>query len=95
MKENTYESAYKAYVTVQAKFFPDGRPPVPTELWWEDGRHYEVDRVLDIRPAASLKAGGLGIRYTCKVLGKTVCLFFEDENSRWFMERKDPKYDSI
>lgn len=91
MKENSYESAYKAYVTVQAKFYPDGRPPVPMEIWWEDGRHYEVDKIIDVRRAASLKAGGLGLRYRCQICGRAVDLFYEDESARWFMERKEPK----
>ncbi len=39
---------------------------------------------MDIRRAASLKAGGMGMRYTCRICGKVVNLF-NDEN-RWFME---------
>lgn len=91
MNETKYESAYKAYVSVLARFFPDGRPPVPTEIWWEDGRHYEIDKVVDTRRAASLKAGGIGIRFRCLICGREVNLFYEDESARWFMERRKPK----
>ena len=37
--------------------------------------------------AASLKAGGAGIRYTCIVDGKESHLFYED-NNMWFMEER-------
>jgi hypothetical protein len=44
-----------------------------------------VDRVIDVRRAASLKAGGTGLRYICRICGRTVALF-NDEN-KWFMEK--------
>lgn len=56
----------------------------PLSITWEDGRRFEVDRVLDVRPAASLKAGGAGIRYTCRILGKERYLFLEE--GQWFVE---------
>ena len=59
----------------------------PLILYWEDGAAYEIQRVLDVRPAASLKAGGAGIRYTCLISGREKYLFFEED--RWFVEAKD------
>ena len=56
----------KVYVDVTAEFSSDGKI-IPLTFVWDDGRIYEIDRVLDIRPAASLKAGGFGLRYTIKV----------------------------
>ena len=50
------------------------------------GVEYEISKVKDIRRAASLKAGGAGMRYTCVVDGKEVYLFYED-NNMWFMEK--------
>lgn len=75
----------KVYVDVTARFDRCGliRPLV---LVWEDGTRYEIDRVLDIRPAASLKAGGHGIRYTCRILEHETYLFLERD--RWFVEAK-------
>lgn len=81
----TYDNPNKIYVTVKAIFYPEGLLK-PVSLIWEDGREYMVDKVLDIRRAASLKAGGLGIRYTCRIANKETYLFFEE--GRWFMERK-------
>jgi hypothetical protein len=47
---------------------------------------YEIDRILDVRPAASLKAGGAGIRYTCRIQGHETYIWLED--NRWFVEAK-------
>lgn len=57
----------------------------PLFLIWEDGRQFAVDRVLDVRMAASLKAGGQGIRYKCRVANREVYLFCDD--GKWFIEK--------
>ena len=44
----------------------------------------DVDRVLDIRPAASLRSGGAGLRYTCSIAGVPTYLFLEE--TKWFFE---------
>ncbi len=85
MKERRYENENKVYVKVAAVFYPDGRLE-PIAFWWENARRYRIDRVLDVCRAASLKAGGTGIRYTCMVHGHQTYLFYEKD--RWFMERK-------
>jgi len=74
----------KIDLRVNAQFDLDGSIR-PTSIIWEDGRVFEIDRILDIRRAASLKAGGLGIRYICRIRGKTVKLF--NDEGRWFMEK--------
>lgn len=48
-------------------------------------RRVEIDRVLDVRQAPSLKGGGLGIRYTCRIRGKYGYLFCDE--GKWFWER--------
>lgn len=75
----------KVYVDVNATFTKDGRL-LPKSFVWEDGMTYEISRVRDIRRAASLKAGGAGVRYTCMADGREVYLFYED-NNMWFVER--------
>ena len=74
----------KIDLRVNAQFDLDGSIR-PTSIIWEDGRVFEIDRILDIRRAASLKAGGLGIRYICRIRGKTVKLF--NDEGHWFMEK--------
>lgn len=78
-------NSQKVYVEVIARFDVQGRI-TPLSLRWEDGAVYEIDRVLDVRRRASLKAGGTGMRYTCRILGQIRYLFFEDP--RWFVEGK-------
>ena len=73
----------KKYVEVTARFDTDGRV-FPLKILWEDGSSYFIDKVLDVRPAASLKAGGAGIRYTCRINMVERFLFLEE--SRWFVE---------
>jgi len=74
-------------VNVTVKFKKDGQM-IPVNIEWENGKVYTVDRVLDIRNAASLKAGGCGIRYLCKIMGMQTYIFFEED--KWFVERKMP-----
>ena len=74
----------KINLKVNAEFDIDGTIR-PTSIIWEDGRVFAIDRVLDMRRAASLKAGGAGMRYICRICGKTVALF--NEEGKWFMER--------
>jgi len=76
----------KVYVDTTARFTKEGEI-LPGAFVWEDGRRYTVDKVLDKRKAASLKVGGQGMRYRCRVAGKEVYLFLEDGN-KWFIEGK-------
>ena len=88
--------AYKTYVSVFLEVSPEGQM-LPRAIVWEDGHRYEIDRVIDVRPAYAAKAGGQGDRYTIKVGGQQKYLFFErstnlsgDIIGRWFVERKVP-----
>ena len=78
--------ARRAYVKVIARHDETGKV-CPLEVEWEDGRRFGVDRPLDVRRAAALKAGGQGLRYTVRILGRETYLF-EDEG-RWFVEAKE------
>ena len=82
------ESDYKVYVDVNEYRLKDGQL-VPLSFIWEDGISYEIDKIIDVRRAASLKAGGVGLRYTVRIRGQERFLFLEDGIvCRWFMERK-------
>jgi len=74
----------KVFVEVTAKHDVEGNVR-PLSIIWEDGREFKIDLVIDVRRAASLKGGGLGIRYTCKILGRAVYLF--DDDGKWFIEK--------
>ncbi len=93
MAEQIQKSA-KVYGDVVASFDKIGNVK-PLELVWEDGEKYEIDRILDVRQAAAMKAGGQGERFTIRVKGKDSYLFFERNTGaggnnvgRWFVERK-------
>ena len=77
--------ARKVYVEVTARFDAEGRI-TPLSLTWEDGTVFEIDRVQDSRRAASLKAGGNGMRYTVRIGNQQSYLYYEDP--RWFVEGK-------
>lgn len=84
----------KVYVSVLVAFNSEG-VMYPRALVWEDGHRYDIDKVLDIRQAAAMKAGGQGDRYTVVINGQRSYLFFERSTNvsgnnigRWFVERK-------
>ncbi len=75
----------KQYISVTAKFDSDGNI-LPIRINWDDGRSFDIDKITDIRYAASLKAGGAGIRYTCRIKQTEKYLYLED--NRWFINNE-------
>ena len=75
----------KVYVEVIAKFDREGNIE-PITVKWEDNTIYQIDRVLDVRRGASLKAGGSGMRYVVRIGNSRTVLYHEDP--AWFVERK-------
>ena len=73
----------KINLQVNADFDLDGNIR-PRAITWEDGRVFEIDRILDARMAPAMVAGGLGMRYLCRIRGKVVKLF--NDEGKWFME---------
>lgn len=74
----------KIYVSVELIVDEEGGI-LPTAIIWEDGHKFDIDKVTDVRYAASQKAGGIGTRYTCKIMGQQRYLYFEDP--KWFVEK--------
>ena len=66
-----------------AKMQDDGKI-IPLTIMWENGKTFNIDKVLDIRKKASTKGGGKGLRYTCKILGQERFLWLDD--NIWFVE---------
>lgn len=77
------ENPAKIYVSVRADHLLNGRIR-PLMFRAKDGPVVRIDRILDEREAPSLKAGGQGIRYTCRVGEKQLYLFHDDVY--WFIE---------
>ena len=75
----------KVYVDVIARYRKTGKI-IPLIVYWEDDRAYRIDEIIDATRAASLKAGGTGIRYTVRIGGTVTFLFLEED--KWFVERR-------
>lgn len=84
-RDRRRENPCKRYVKVRADFELDGRIR-PLLFREEDGPAFRIDRILDVRQAASRKAGGQGTRYVCEVEGGIAVLFHDDPY--WFVERE-------
>jgi len=59
----------------------------PQIIEFED-RKYRIEKVLDVGPAACRTVGGVGIKYTCVVLGQITELW--EEKGQWFVVAKAP-----
>ena len=81
------ENQYKKYVSVRADHGLDGTI-LPRIFKYTDEKNElvicRIDAVLDTREAPSLKAGGQGMRYVCRVGEKKYNLFHDD--LYWFVE---------
>ena len=75
----------KVYIKVLSETDEEGNIR-PISITWEDGRGYNIDKVIDIRRAYAKKTGGTAIRYTVRISGKQTYIF--NENGRWFAEGK-------
>lgn len=60
---------------------------LPLCLYWDDGRKYLIDKVLDQKKLASTKGGGFGIRYLCKIKGQSKSIYLC--GYRWWVELPD------
>ena len=77
----------KVYVEVVAKF-PAGGGMRPLYLEWDEGRKYELPPVKFAERAAARFRSVLPVRYTCIFGGRERCLYFEEAEKRWFVERE-------
>lgn len=74
----------KLFVDIIVKMTKEG-VVLPIKILWEDGRVFEIDKIVNIRRAVSIRSGGYGIRYLCIVKNRRIFLFLED--NKWFLER--------
>ena len=72
----------KNYVRVLALYNEEGDIR-PVKMEWEE-RWLDVDRVLDIRPAASLRSGAPDCATPASIAGVLTYLFLEE--TKWFFE---------
>ena len=84
----------RTYVDVIVYYKKNGAM-MPKTIVWNNGIRYNIDRVTGMRPAAIIKAGGQGDRYTVLINGRQAYLFFEystevagKKTGRWYVEKK-------
>lgn len=88
--------ARKVYVRVNATFGTDGSIS-PEVIEWEDGTQYQVERVLDVRRAASMRAGGAASVIRWRVVwaharrapAYAVSYVWREDDNKWFVEAKN------
>ena len=68
---------YKVYVPVSVMFTKDGSVN-PKYLIWEDGTRYDIDKIYSVAREANKRAGGCGICYRCRIRGKDMKLYYEE-----------------
>lgn len=95
-KQTPIPVTHKDFVTVFAKHELNGRiQPVAYQL--KGDVPVKIDLITDERQAASLKSGGQGTRYTCKVtvgeVQSDIYLFHDEE--LWFMEPIQKQADPV
>lgn len=74
----------KQKVAVVALHTKEGKI-TPLFIIWENNEKYPIDYISKIEKAASLKHGGIGIRYTIRVQTHQRWLYYE--NPGWFIEK--------
>lgn len=75
----------KTYVAVIAQFSVTGEI-TPLSITWRDGREFPIDRILGQERAASIRAGGIGMRYHIRIGETETYLWYEEP--AWFVEEK-------
>ena len=59
----------------------------PVSLVWRDGRRIPIEQVLRVSWGRLGMCGIVGRRYTCRILGETGDLYYEDATGLWYIER--------
>lgn len=77
----------KVFVEVIVQYTLEGEKK-PLCILWDDGRKFLIDRLLDKKDRPSMKTGGRGTRYTCRILGRITYLW-HDADGKWYVETRD------
>lgn len=81
------ESYEKVYVAMHL-YVDESGDVRPTALVWEDGRRYEIDRVLSVFASPPAHVGGvLTKRYEVEITGFRREIYLETRTNRWFVEK--------
>lgn len=78
---------YVIPVKVRADFCLDGTIR-PLMFKTENGPTFKIDKIIDMRNRASMKKGGVGMRYTCRV-GERMLYLCATWGGEWFIEKEN------
>lgn len=76
----------KVFVEVIVKYDLEG-DKIPLCILWNDGRRFLIDKLLEKKERPSMKTGGRGIRYKCRITGRDTYLW-HDSDGKWYVEAK-------
>lgn len=85
MQQKRKDNGYKSFVKVRLDHNTDGTIR-PLMFRTDDGPAVKIDKVVDVRTAASTRGGGQGTRFTCRIGGKEIYLFLDGDY--WFVENE-------
>ena len=74
----------RTYVSITALHDTEGNI-IPLILHWPDGRKFEIDKLLNVKPAPTV-GSGIGKKYRCRIAGKEVNLFCDNLDGKWYVE---------
>jgi hypothetical protein len=86
-QEQSFKGYQKKFVKVDCTITELGQL-IPRRIYYDDLHVYEVDKILEVRKAASLKVGGNGLLYRIKIMNKETRIFFDDYEFKFFIENK-------
>jgi hypothetical protein len=72
------------YVDMRVMHDIDGSM-TPLVIHWPDGRDFEIDCLLDVKPTITV-GSGFGKRYLCRIKNKEVSLYHDDVKGRWYVK---------
>ena len=78
-------SVTKKFVPVIVRFDEEGHCR-PLVIEFDESHKYMIDEILDVKRRACQEVGGVGVRYTCRILGKETYLW--EEKGKWFVVAK-------
>lgn len=70
-------------VAVIAKFPIDGIVK-PVAVVWEDGRRFDVEKIVDFTQLPKMDASGFRYIYKCIIAGTDRCIYYNDD--KWYLE---------
>jgi hypothetical protein len=72
---------------VDCVYRTEGDKIIPLEIIM-DKKQYIIDRVLSVDKIAHVEIGGMGVRYTVRIMNKKAYIWYDAEDNQWFVAKK-------